>query len=119
MLAWAIIGALVTIGAMGTVAIAGPYLGDRINIGEADEAAHAGDAKVTPEQARGIAESHTGGTAISVELNNEDGYLVYGVLIKGADGTVSDVKVDAGTGQVLAVEPDDDNESSGKGGNED
>ena len=33
-LAWAIIGALVTIGAMGTVAIAGPYLGERINIGD-------------------------------------------------------------------------------------
>jgi uncharacterized membrane protein YkoI len=112
-LAWAIIGALVTIGAMGTVAIAGPYLGDRISIGEADEAAHAGDAKVTPEQAKGIAQTHTDGTAISVELNNEDGYLVYIVLVKGADGTVSDVKVDAGTGQVLGVEPDDGNESSG------
>jgi uncharacterized membrane protein YkoI len=107
MLIWTIAGALVAVGALGTFAIAGDELGIRINIGDADEGDHAGDATVTPDQAKAIAEDHTGGTAISVELNNEDGYLVYGVIIRDSNGTY-DVKVDAGTGQVLKVEPDND-----------
>jgi hypothetical protein len=42
--------------------------------------------------------------------SNND-YLVYGVEIIGADGKTTDVKVDAGTGNILASEVDAENDS--------
>ena len=41
------------------------------------------------------------GRAIGADLNAENGYVVYGVEVVGANGTITDVKIDAGTGQVL------------------
>ena len=38
-------------------------------------------AKITPEQARSAAEAAKGGTANSVELENENGSVVYSVII--------------------------------------
>ena len=46
------------------------------------------------------------GTAAQPELENENGSVVYGVEVTKADGTVVDVKVDAGNGEVLAREAD-------------
>jgi uncharacterized membrane protein YkoI len=61
------------------------------------------DTTLTVEEAKAAAVNHTPGTVISVELENEDGYLVYGVTID--DGTtLYDVKIDAGNGDVLKVE---------------
>jgi uncharacterized membrane protein YkoI len=60
-------------------------------------------AKITAEQARAAALAQVPGTATSVELENEDGNLVYGVSVKTASGE-RDVKVDAGNGKVLHVE---------------
>jgi uncharacterized membrane protein YkoI len=62
-------------------------------------------ARITPEQARDAALAQVPGTAKKVELENEDGNVVYGVEIKTARGE-SDVKVDAGDGRVLHVEHD-------------
>jgi uncharacterized membrane protein YkoI len=88
------------------ISSAAVYANDgRIAIGDDDEADHTGDATITEEEAIATAEEHTGGTAVSVELENEDGYLVYGVHIE-KDGKNYDVKVDAGTGEVLKVEDD-------------
>lgn len=42
------------------------------------------------------------GTVVETELDNENGFVVYSVEVKSTDGTVTDVKVDAGNGQVLA-----------------
>ena len=78
----------------------------RIHIGDDDEADHTEDAVITEDEAVAIAEEHTGGKAFSVELENEDGYLVYGVHVE-TDEHKYDVKVDAGTGDVLKVEDDD------------
>ena len=51
------------------------------------------------------------GKVLKAELENEDGYLVYGVEIVMADRQIADVKVDAGSGRVLKVEADqEDNE---------
>lgn len=102
---WSLLGLLALLIA-GTTAIIGASLGDRIFIGDDDEAQHTGDAVITAEEAKAIAENHLGGTAISVELENEDGYLVYGVHIVTEDGQY-DVKIDAGTGEVLKVDNDD------------
>jgi uncharacterized membrane protein YkoI len=77
---------------------------------QADEANEASEAaryqslaRITADQARTAALATVPGTATSVELENEDGNLVYGVSVKTATGE-SDVKVDAGNGKVLHVE---------------
>lgn len=62
-------------------------------------------ARITPEQAQAAALAQVPGTVRKVELENEDGNVVYGVEIKTADGE-NDVKVDAGDGRVLHVEKD-------------
>jgi uncharacterized membrane protein YkoI len=62
-------------------------------------------ARITPEQARDAALAQVPGTVKKVELENEDGNVVYGVEIKTAKGE-SDAKVDAGDGRVLHVEQD-------------
>jgi uncharacterized membrane protein YkoI len=62
-------------------------------------------AHITPEQAQAAALAEVPGTVKKVELENEDGNVVYGVEIKTATGE-SDVKVDAGDGRVLHVEKD-------------
>ena len=47
------------------------------------------------------------GTAQEVELENEDGNLLYSVEVRTATWE-QDVKVDAGNARVLHVEADDD-----------
>jgi uncharacterized membrane protein YkoI len=66
-------------------------------------------ARITPDQARAAAVARVAGTVTSVELENEDGNLVYGVSVKTAKGE-ADVKVDAGNGKVLHVETGDEND---------
>lgn len=56
-------------------------------------------AKITPQQAKQSAEAAQGGTASKIDLDNEDGNLVYEVTINQTD-----VIVDAGTGKVLYTE---------------
>jgi uncharacterized membrane protein YkoI len=62
-------------------------------------------ARVTPELAQSVALSQVNGTVKKVELENEDGNVVYSVRVKTANGE-SDVKVDAGDGRVLHIEQD-------------
>lgn len=57
-------------------------------------------AKITPQQAQQAAEAAQGGQASSVKLENEDGNLVYAVVMGQKE-----VKVDAGNGRVLYTEP--------------
>lgn len=66
-------------------------------------------ARITPEQAGAAALAQVPGTIKQVELENEDGNVVYGVEVKTANGE-SDVKVDAGDGRVLHVERDGEND---------
>ncbi len=56
-------------------------------------------AKITPQQAQQAAEAAQGGKASSVKLENENGNVVYSVVIGKAE-----VTVDAGNGQVLYAE---------------
>jgi uncharacterized membrane protein YkoI len=79
---------------------------------EAEDKAEGGEserlkslARITPEQASAAALAQVPGTVKKVELENEDGNVVYGVEIKTTNGE-SDVKVDAGDGRVLHVEKD-------------
>jgi uncharacterized membrane protein YkoI len=71
-------------------------------LSEADEAAAlASLATLTPEQAKAAAlEAHPGTSVVKVELDNENGALVYSVELDNG----LDVKVDAGNGTVLYVD---------------
>lgn len=78
---------------------------------EKDEAAKLQSlASVTAEQARAAALGAVPGSAKTPELDNENGNVVWSVEVTKADGTVSDVKVDAGTGKVLAQESDSESD---------
>lgn len=64
-------------------------------------------ATVSAAEARSAALAAVPGTAGQVELDNENGNVVYSVEITKADRTAVDVKVDAGNAKVLHQEADD------------
>jgi uncharacterized membrane protein YkoI len=71
-------------------------------------------AKVTPAAAGQAALAALPGTVNEVELDNENGTVVYSVEV--ADhGTTTDVKVDPGTGKVLAQESSEDGKPEAAG----
>lgn len=81
-----------------------------VAVGDPEPADLSALAKITPEQAQAAALAANPGTTVTkTELENADGYLVYGVEL--SNGT--DVKVDAGDGKVLRIEPVDPSESAG------
>ena len=59
-------------------------------------------ATVTEAEATAAAVDAVPGTAGKVELDNANGYVVYSVEVTAADGSVTDVTVDAGNATVLA-----------------
>lgn len=67
-------------------------------------------AGITPQQAKSAALSKVKGSVIKVELDNENGYLVYSVEVKASNGIIKDVKVDAGDGKVLYIDSGNDRE---------
>lgn len=70
------------------------------NVNEQQESAKLRSlAKITPQQAQQVAEASLGGRASHVKLENEDGNLVYAVVIGQKEA-----KVDAGNGKVLYVD---------------
>jgi uncharacterized membrane protein YkoI len=73
---------------------------------QAEAARYQSLARISAAQARSAALASVPGTAGSVELENEDGNLVYGVTVKTTGGE-RDVKVDAGNGKVLHVDQDE------------
>jgi uncharacterized membrane protein YkoI len=83
------------------------------NQSEADEAKSLeASAKISPDQARQAALATVPGTAGKVSLDNENGNVVYSVEIT-ANGTTTDVKVDAGNGAVLAKDIPDNESNDG------
>jgi uncharacterized membrane protein YkoI len=71
---------------------------------DGQDALPAGTPAITAEEAQATAEAYlNAGTATQVELDDEDGQLVYSVEIGGTD-----VKVDAMTGTVLGAETGQD-----------
>ena len=74
-------------------------------------------AKITPNQAVQKALAAVQGQVLKTELEDENGFLVYGVEVVTADKTIVDVKVDAGSGKVLAMDrdkADDEDHESGE-----
>lgn len=79
---------------------------------EADEAAALQEmAIISADQARAAAgAANPGATAVKVELDNENGVLVYSVELNNG----LDVKVDAGNGAILHTEQADADQESGR-----
>ena len=63
-------------------------------------------AKITHDQAAQKALDAVQGNVLKTELEDENGFLVYGIEVVAADKAIVDVKVDAGSGKVLAMERD-------------
>jgi len=77
---------------------------------EADEAAAlAGQVTITPDEAKDAAlAANPGATVVKVELDNENGALVYSVELSNG----LDVKVDAGNGAILSTGQEDADENA-------
>jgi uncharacterized membrane protein YkoI len=69
-------------------------------------------ATISQKDAETAALQEVSGNLGEVELENENGNLVYSVEISTSTG-VKDVKVDAGNGHVLGIETDDETEAHG------
>ncbi len=69
------------------------------------EAAPAGQAKITADEAQAAAQAHLGTTAAphEIELENDRGRLVYSVEFSGVE-----VEVDAATGEIAGAWSDND-----------
>lgn len=61
-------------------------------------------AKVTWQDAVNIALAKVPGRLLEVALEEENGYLIYGVEVVGPDKSIIDVKIDAGSGVILRQE---------------
>lgn len=73
-------------------------------------------AKIDRSQAEEAALKAVPGTVREAELGNENGYVVWDVKVAADSGSDQEVKVDAGNGQILAQEAED-NEGSAQGEN--
>jgi uncharacterized membrane protein YkoI len=88
--------------------------GQETNDNEAQEAAELAKlAKVSKDEAIAAATQAVPGEAGKVELDNENGTVVWSVEVTSG-GSHVDVKVDAGNGKVLAKDADNDTESESK-----
>jgi len=81
---------------------------------ESEGASLQGLAKISQADAEKAALAKVQGTVVTTTLDNENGYLVYSVTIKDVQGKTSEVKIDAGTGSILAVEASDGAEAKGE-----
>ena len=77
-----------------------------------DQVTLAKQAKITEAESKTIALKQVPGTVTDVELEDEDGTVVYGVEVQAKDGSKQDVKVNAQTGKIVKVDNGDEN---GKG----
>lgn len=66
------------------------------------------EAKLTKQESIDIALKEVQGSASDVELENEDGVVIYSVEITDDQGQKHEVAVDANTGKILKVEADDE-----------
>jgi len=86
-----------------------------IPIPRTTEADYPGMAKISFDQAIQKALGAVKGKVLKSELEEEDGFLVYEVEVVGQNRSVTEVKVDAGNGEILGMEQDsEDGEEHGE-----
>jgi len=90
---------------VGTVlALGTPAWSDKKKDEEGEIAALAKEAKVTIEQAIKTAVEKVPGTVVEAELEKKHDKTVWEVEVRGADGKVTEVHIDAATGTVIDTE---------------
>lgn len=77
-----------------------------IQVRNVDEVGYADLAKIPFNSAINSALTAVPGKVLKAELENENGFLVYGIEIAKADRQIADVKIDAGDGKILKIETD-------------
>jgi uncharacterized membrane protein YkoI len=77
-----------------------------IQIKNEEEAGFASMAKVSMDSAINAALKEVQGKVLRAELENENGYLVYGIEIATTGHQIVEVNVDAGDGKILKVRND-------------
>ncbi len=77
-----------------------------IRIDEQSEAEFPSMAKISMGEAVQNAQASVQGQILKTELENENGFLVYGVEVVTADKAIVDVKIDAGSGKILSMDKD-------------
>jgi uncharacterized membrane protein YkoI len=97
-------GLLLTTSAAGIAAASGQLNGS-IKITQDNEANYANLASVTIDQAVASALQAQPGKVIKAELENENGYLVWGVEV-ASNNQINEVKVDAKNAKILKIEKD-------------
>jgi len=103
--------------AVGTVlALGTPAWSDKKKGEEGDVAALAKDAKITIEQAAKTAVEKVPGTVVEAELEKKHGKTTWEVEVLGADGKVTEVCIDAATGDVIGTEAKDKKDEKKKEG---
>lgn len=78
-----------------------------IPVADQAEAQYPAMAAITLDQALQKAVASTPGQVLKAELEDANGFLVYGIEVVGADQAVMDVTIDAGSGKVLATHKDE------------
>ena len=79
-----------------------------VRVTDDDDAAMAGQARLTSSEAATIATTALPGKVTETKLDDENGYLVWEVEIIDAKGHETELKIDAGNGRLLAAEREDD-----------
>jgi uncharacterized membrane protein YkoI len=95
---------LLTTSAAG-IAVASGQLNGSIKITQDNEANYANLASVTIDQVLASALKAQPGKVIKAELENENGYLVWGVEV-ASNNQINEVKVDAQNAKILKIEKD-------------
>ena len=90
-----------------------------IKVGEANEQAMAGMARLGALDAINIATKAAPGKVTELQLDEESGYLIWEVTELGQDGQEVQLKLDAGNGRLLAAEVGDHQEDRGDKDHED
>lgn len=103
--------------AVGTVfALGTPAWSDKKKGEEGDLATLAKDAKITIEQAAKTAVEKVPGIVVEAELEKKHGKTTWEVEVLGADGNVTEVCIDAATGEVIGTEAKDKKDGMKKEG---
>lgn len=84
--------------------------GGSIKVGNAEEQEFAGMAKLSAMDALQIASKAAPGTVVEMQLDAENGFLMWEVTEQDAGGRELQLKLDAGNGRLLAAEVGDHRE---------
>ena len=84
-----------------------------IQVGKHAEAEFPGLVRIDFAQAVKVALEKVKGNVLKAELEDENGFLVYGVEVVTPEKKITDIKVDGGSGKVLAMDKDQEDHKKG------